>query len=83
MNNNNHYRQGKVETIKKIEDILEHLEYEIKSIEGVFLFNMFKYFDRAGLKEDYNKDIYKCADYANMLINREWLNNNKGEDDMK
>lgn len=33
-----------------------------------------KYFARAGLKDDYDLDIYKCADWLHRLITGQFLN---------
>jgi hypothetical protein len=71
-----HYRQGGVQTADKIEAVAKLLG-ESGMVGGDQIADVahgLKYFARAGLKDDYGKDIYKCADWLHRLITGQFLN---------
>lgn len=63
-----HYRSGAIETIKKIEAIVDGLPAK----EAYLLGNVIKYADRAGKKDDENQDMSKANNYAHRLVYGEW-----------
>lgn len=63
-----HYRSGKLETIQKIEHIINGLPAK----QAFCLANTLKYFDRAGLKDDAEQDLDKAQNYAYRLITGKW-----------
>ena len=68
-----HYKNG-VQTIKKIDDVLLHLEETISNRDAFLIANIIKYIDRCDKKGQYEDDIYKVADYLNRLVNKQFLN---------
>ena len=78
-----HYKHGAVQTAEKIEDVAVALGRS-PMIDGGKIADVshaLKYFDRAGLKEDYGKDIFKCADWLHRLITGKFLNEVGGAGD--
>lgn len=63
-----HYTAGKVETIDKIEAVVEGLP----ASQAVLLANVIKYVDRAGLKGDAGEDLAKANNYAHRLVFGDW-----------
>ena len=63
-----HYTAGKVETIDKIEAVVEGLP----APQAVLLANVIKYVDRAGLKGDAGEDLAKANNYAHRLVFGDW-----------
>ena len=63
-----HYTAGKVETIDKIEAVVEGLP----AAQAVALANVIKYVDRAGLKGDAGEDLAKANNYAHRLVFGDW-----------
>lgn len=75
-----HYKQGGIETADKIEAVAKLLG-ESGMVSGDQIADVahhLKYFARAGLKDDYDKDIYKCADWLHRLITGQFLNEVSG-----
>lgn len=68
VNKPRHYCDGKLETIQKIEAVIEGLPAK----EASCLANVLKYFDRAGLKDDAEQDLDKANNYAHRLVYGEW-----------
>ena len=66
-----HYQHGK-------EDLLDHMEKILTEDEmrGAYKFNIFKYADRAGKKDNVNVEIGKIIEYAKRW--RNWENSLKG-----
>lgn len=66
-----HYQHGK-------EDLLGHMEKILTEDEmrGAYKFNIFKYADRAGKKDNVNVEIGKIIEYAKRW--RNWENSLKG-----
>lgn len=67
-----HYCAGKLETIQKIERIVDGLP----SDKAYLLGNIIKYSDRAGLKDDAEQDLHKANNYAYRLITGKWRKDN-------
>ena len=65
-----HYTSGNVETIAKIEQVVDGLDAKSAYLLG----NIIKYVDRAGLKdgEDAECDLAKANNYAHRLCTGEW-----------
>lgn len=63
-----HYCSGKLETINKIETVIEGLPAKQASC----LANVLKYFDRAGLKDYAEQDLDKANNYAHRLVYGNW-----------
>lgn len=63
-----HYTSHGLETIEKIEAIIDGLPAK----EGALLSNVLKYFDRAGLKDDAAQDLDKANNYAHRLVFGKW-----------
>lgn len=63
-----HYRSGEIETIKKIEAVVDGLPAR----ESYLLGNIIKYIDRAGKKDDAYQDMSKANNYAHRLVYGEW-----------
>jgi hypothetical protein len=65
-----HYTGGGVETVEKIEQVVDGLE----AVQAYLLGNVIKYVDRAGLKdgEDAECDLAKANNYAHRLCTGEW-----------
>ena len=63
-----HYRSGEIETIKKIEAIVEGLPAD----KAYLLGNVIKYCDRAGKKDDAAQDMSKANNYAHRLVYGSW-----------
>ena len=71
-----HYRHGGIQTADKIEAVAKLLG-ESGMVGGDQIADVahgLKYFARAGLKDDYDLDIYKCADWLHRLITGQFLN---------
>lgn len=65
-----HYCSGKIETIDKIEAVIDGLPAK----KAASLANVLKYFDRAGLKDDTKQDLDKANNYAHRLVHGKWRN---------
>lgn len=72
VNHPSHYCEHGIETIKKIDAVLDG----IGGKEAYCLGNVLKYFDRAGLKDDAEQDLKKANNYACRLVTGEWRKNN-------
>ena len=70
VNKPTHYCSGKIETIDKIESVIDGLPAR----EAAALFNVLKYFDRAGLKDNAEQDLSKANNYAFRLVTGKWRN---------
>lgn len=71
-----HYKQGGMQTAEKIEyvcNVLRTSDY-ISGAKIADVAHALKYFDRIGLKEDADKDIYKTVDWLHRLITGKFLN---------
>lgn len=71
-----HYKQGGMQTAEKIErvcNVLRNSDY-ICGAKIADVAHALKYFDRIGLKDDADKDIYKTADWLHRLITGKFLN---------
>ncbi|WP_368162507.1 hypothetical protein [Collinsella aerofaciens] len=71
-----HYKQGGMQTAEKIEyvcNVLRTSDY-ISGAKIADVAHALKYFDRIGLKDDADKDIYKTADWLHRLITGKFLN---------
>lgn len=71
-----HYKQGGMQTADKIEkvcNVLRTSDY-ISGAKIADVAHALKYFDRIGLKDDADKDIYKTADWLHRLITGKFLN---------
>lgn len=71
-----HYKHGSIETADKIEAVTELLG-KSDMVGGAHISDVahaLKYFDSAGLKDDYDEDLYKCADWLHRLITGQFLN---------
>lgn len=71
-----HYKQGGMQTAEKIEyvcNVLRTSDY-ISGVKIADVAHALKYFDRIGLKDDADKDIYKTADWLHRLITGKFLN---------
>lgn len=71
-----HYKQGGMQTADKIEkvcNVLRTSDY-ISGAKIADVAHALKYFDRTGLKDDADKDIYKTADWLHRLITGKFLN---------
>lgn len=66
----NHYCSGKIETINKIEAVVDGLPAK----QAIALANVLKYFDRAGLKDSAEQDLDKANNYAFRLATGKWRN---------
>lgn len=76
-----HYKQGGMQTADKIEyvcNVLRTSDY-ISGAKIADVAHALKYFDRTGLKDDADKDIYKTADWLHRLITGKFLNEVEGE----
>lgn len=76
-----HYKQGGMQTADKIEyvcNVLRTSDY-ISGAKIADVAHAFKYFDRTGLKDDADKDIYKTADWLHRLITGKFLNEVEGK----
>lgn len=76
-----HYKNGSIETADKIEAVTELLG-KSGMVGGAYISDVahaLKYFDRAGHKDDYDEDLYKCADWLHRLITGQFLNEVEGE----
>ena len=63
-----HYTSGNVETIAKIEQVVDGLDAKSAYLLG----NVIKYIDRAGKKGDAAEDLAKANNYAHRLVTGEW-----------
>ena len=75
-----HYKHGSIETADKIEAVTELLG-KSGMVGGAYISDAAhapKYFDRAGPKDDYDEDLYKCADWLHRLITGQFLNEVSG-----
>lgn len=70
VNHPSHYCSGKIETIDKIEAVIDGLPAK----KAASLANVLKYFDRAGLKDDTKQDLDKANNYAHRLVHGKWRN---------
>lgn len=70
VNKPTHYCSGKIETIDKIESVIDGLPAR----EAAALSNVLKYFDRAGLKDNAEQDLSKANNYAFRLVTGKWRN---------
>lgn len=71
-----HYKQGGMQTAEKIEyvcNVLRTSDY-ISGAKIADVAHALKYFDRIGLKDDADKDIYKTADWLHRLITGKFKN---------
>jgi len=68
-----HYKEG-MQTIDKFNTIAGNLEGHVTTEQIVMLFNMVKYIDRMGKKDDVEKEAYKTADYFYRALNGRFLN---------
>lgn len=76
-----HYKQGGMHTAEKIEyvcNVLRTSDY-ISGAKIADVAHALKYFDRIGLKDDADKDIYKTADWLHRLITGKFLNEVDGK----
>lgn len=76
-----HYKQGGMQTAEKIErvcNVLRTSDY-ISGAKIADVAHALKYFDRTGLKDDADKDIYKTADWLHRLITGKFLNEVDGK----
>ena len=62
------YTSGAVETIAKVEAVIDGLPAR----EAYALGQVLRYFDRAGLKDDPATDLGKANNYAHRLVTGEW-----------
>lgn len=78
---NDHYDNGGLDVAGKFDIILDKLGDSISTKESAYLFNVLKYFDRAGTKEgeSLDKDLTKCANYMCRLTTGKFLNELKKE----
>lgn len=63
-----HYASHRLETIEKIEAIIDGLPAR----EAALLANIIKYSDRAGLKNSAEEDLAKANNYAHRLVYKHW-----------
>lgn len=68
INRPSHYCSHGIETIDKIEAVIDGLPAK----EAYLLSNILKYFDRAGLKDDAEQDLKKGNAYACRLVYGQW-----------
>lgn len=66
-----HYASHGIETIDKIEAVVDGLPAK----EATLLANIIKYVDRAGLKDNAEKDLAKANAYAHRLVYGHWRTN--------
>lgn len=62
------YTSGEVETINKIERVIDGLP----SVQAYSLGQVLRYFDRAGKKDDTSTDLGKANNYAHRLVYGKW-----------
>lgn len=62
------YTSGGVETIEKIERVVDGLP----AVQAYALGQVLRYFDRAGKKDDTSTDLGKANNYAHRLVYGEW-----------
>lgn len=76
-----HYKQGGMQTAEKIEYVCNVLRTSdfISGAKIADVAHALKYFDRIGLKDDADKDIYKTADWLHRLITGKFLNEVDGK----
>lgn len=76
-----HYKHGGMQTAEKIERVCNILKTsgEISGAKIADVAHALKYSDRVGLKDDYDEDLYKCADWLHRLITGKFLNEVEGE----
>ena len=60
--------QGRVETIEKIETVVDGLPAK----QAYLLGQIIRYCDRAGLKDEVSTDLGKANNYAHRLVYGEW-----------
>ena len=73
VNKPTHYCSGKIETIDKIESVIDGLPAK----KAAALSNVLKYFDRAGLKDNAEQDLSKANNYAFRLVTGKWRNESR------
>lgn len=69
------YTSGDVETIDKIEAVIDGLPAR----EAFLLGQVIRYADRAGLKDDPATDLGKANNYAHRLVTREWRSDERAD----
>lgn len=76
-----HYKHGGMQTAEKIERVCNILKTsgEISGAKIADVAHALKYFDRVGLKDDADLDIYKTADWLHRLITGKFLNEVDGK----
>lgn len=62
------YTSGEVETIQKIERVIDGLP----AVQAYALGQVLRYFDRAGKKDATETDLGKANNYAHRLVYGEW-----------
>ena len=62
------YTSGEVETIEKIEAVVDGLP----AVQAYALGQVLRYFDRAGRKDATDTDLGKANNYAHRLVYGEW-----------
>lgn len=62
------YTSGSVETIAKIERVVDGLP----AVQAYALGQVLRYFDRAGKKDATDTDLGKANNYAQHLVTRKW-----------
>lgn len=72
-----HYCSHGMETRDKIDIVIDGLP----ASQAADLFNVLKYFDRAGLKDDIKQDLDKANNYAHRLVYGHWRNSESKKDD--
>lgn len=72
----NHYTSGAVETIDKIEAIIDGLPAK----EAMLLSHIIRYADRAGKKDDARNDLGKANNYAHRLVFGGWRHGTANEE---
>ena len=68
-----HYASGVMETVDIQEMVEAFLELRLNAMRIHYLLTALKYFDRMGLKDEAERDAYKCADYLCRAVTGEWL----------
>ena len=71
----NHYTSGAVETIDKIEAIIDGLPAK----EAMLLSHVIRYADRAGKKDDARNDLGKANNYAHRLVFGDWRHGDQND----
>ena len=74
MAENKHYLSGEVPTRQKRSMVAKYLEGHLTNDQWDDASRFLEYFDRMGLKDDAQKDAYKCADYLHRFLKGIFLN---------